>query len=175
MKKPFLYAITLVIFSLFIISCSSSNLVNNDDEPKKNENNNVYPKSGIVGEMLEQARQQYVQALSKRENGSASEIVTHYETALRIINNLSYYPGIDQNEAYVELENSIIEDYKAYVDGLTELPVDVSFAALEEWMGKTMPELQLTMGEDEESTPLIIPADVPLEVNSHVEQWVEYF
>ncbi|RPI73054.1 MAG: LysM peptidoglycan-binding domain-containing protein, partial [Ignavibacteriales bacterium] len=72
-------------------------------------------------------------------------------------------------------ENSIIEDYKAYVDGLTELPVDVSFAALEEWMGKTIPELQLTMEDDEETTPLIIPADVPLEVNSHVEQWVEYF
>ena len=175
MKKILFLNFTVFLFSLFVVSCSSSNLVTNDE--KSNTKENTYPKSGIVGEMLEQARQQYVQALSKQENGNTSEVVTNYESALRIINNLSYYPGIDQNEAYIELENSIIDDYKTYVDGLTELPVDVSFAALEEWMGKTMPELKMTMNEEEveETTPIIIPADVPLEVNSHVEQWVEYF
>jgi len=175
MKKTLSLNLAVLLVTLFFTSCSSVNQVSNDESNTTTETTNSYPKSGIVSEMLEQARQLYVQALSKQESGNPSEIVTNYESALRIINNLSYYPGIDQNEAYVELENSIIEDYKAYVDGLTELPVDVSFAALEEWMGKTMPELQFSLNEKEETTPLIIPADVPLEVNSHVEQWVEYF
>ena len=175
MRKKLLLNFAVFLFIIFLTSCSSVNQVSNDKSSTTTQNNDKYPKSGIVGEMLEQARQLYVQALSKQESGNPSEIVTNYESALRIINNLSYYPGIDQNEAYVELENSIIEDYKSYVDGLTELPVDVSFAALEEWMGKTLPELQLSLNEKEETSPIIIPADVPLEVNSHVEQWVEYF
>src|SRR5690554_42727 len=173
MKKFFVHAFIVLIFAVVVTSCSSSNIVTNSKETEKTEN--TYPKSGIVGEMLEQARQQYVQALAKTETGTTADVVNHYESALRIINNLSYYPGIDQNEAYIELENSIIEDYKAYVDGLSELPEDISFAALEEWMGKTIPELQLTMEEKEETKPVVIPADVPLEVNSHVEQWIEYF
>jgi membrane-bound lytic murein transglycosylase D len=174
MIKKLSLSFAALLLTLFITSCSPVNQVSNDGSTTTTQNTST-SKSGIVGEMLEQARQLYVQALSKQESGNTSEIVANYESALRIINNLSYYPGIDQNEAYVELENSIIEDYKAYVDGLTELPVDVSFAALEEWMGKTLPELQLSLNEKEETTPIIISADVPLEVNSHVEQWVEYF
>jgi len=164
------FAITL--FAILFVSCGANKEVTKNESKTTNDN---YPKSGIVGEMLEQARQFYIQALSKQENGTPSEVVTSYESSLRIINNLSYYPGIDANEAYVELENSIIEDYRKYVDGLPELPVDVSLSALEEWIGKALPELQMTTNENEEVKPIIIPADVPLEVNSYVEQWVEYF
>lgn len=172
MKNILILTLVVIFFSLIVTSCSSVNDISNN----KSENSDNYPRSGIVGEMLEQARQHYVKALSKQENGTASEVVNSFESSLRIINNLSYYPGIDQNEAYVELENAIIEDYRKYVDGLAELPSDVSFAALEEWVGKTMPELHLTLNDKEETKPgIIIPADVPLEINSHVEQWVEYY
>lgn len=170
MTKVVTFALVFFLFTLLFVSCGSNKEITKDES-----GNNSYPKSGIVGEMLEQARQFYVQALSEQEDGTPSEIVTSYESALRIINNLSYYPGIDANEAYVELENSIIEDYRKYVDGLPELPVDVSLSALEEWIGKTMPELQMTTNENKESNTVIIPADVPLEVNSYVEQWIEYF
>ncbi len=175
MKKMPLLSFVILLTSLFIMSCSSVNEVSNNEVNNSVENTDRSPKSGIVAEMLEQARQHYVKALAKQENGNPTEVVNGYESSLRIINNLSYYPGIDQNEAYTELENSIIEDYKKYVDGLTELPADVSFAALEEWLGKTMPELQMTSNENGETKPIIIPADVPLEVNVHVEQWIEYF
>ena len=175
MKKMFILNFIAILMIVFLTSCSSVNQVSNDESNTKKENTSNYPKSGIVAEMLEQARQFYVQALSKQEKGNPSDIVSNYESSLRIINNLSYYPGIDQNEAYVELENSIIEDYKNYVDGLPELPADVSLSALEEWMGKSMPELQFSANEKEETNPFIIPADVPLEVNSSVDQWIEYF
>src|SRR3972149_7670999 len=102
---------SITLFALLFVSCGANKEVTKNESKTTNDN---YPKSGIVGEMLEQARQFYIQALSKQENGTPSEVVTSYESSLRIINNLSYYPGIDANEAYVELENSIIEDYRKY-------------------------------------------------------------
>ena len=46
-------------------------------------------------------------------------------------------------------------------------------AALEEWMKESVPEIQVS--EDEITDREIIPADIPLEVNSYVEQYLVYF
>ncbi len=173
MKKSFFLFIATSLLALLLTSCGTNNEIAKETSKDSVEKS---PKVGIVSEMLEQARQFYVAALAKQDANSTNETVENYESALRIVNNLSYYPGIDQNEAYVELEKSIIEDYRNFVDGLSELPVDVSFAALEEWMGKTLPEIKVTTEESvADYTPLVIPADVPLEVNPLVEQQVESF
>ncbi len=170
MYKKSLLIFSISLFSLFLISCSGNKEISKEMQRPKVETKGT----SIVSEMLEQARQFYVSALAKQELNSTKETIENYESSLRIINNLSYYPGIDQNEAYAELEKSITEDYGKYVDGLTELPSDVSFAAYEEWTSKNMPEIPVTENVKEE-TKFIIPADVPLEVNSIVEQWTDYF
>ena len=170
MIKKLLLIFSISLFSLFISSCSGNKEISRDMQKPKVETKGT----SIVSEMLEQARQFYVAALAKQELNSTKETIENYESALRIINNLSYYPGIDQNEAYSELEKSITEDYGKYVDGLTELPTDVSFAAYEEWTSKNMPEIQVSENVKED-TKFIVPADVPLEVNSLVEQWTDYF
>ena len=157
----------LLLSSIIFYSCSSS------DEITKKTQEATINKNSVVDEMLEQARQYYVTALEKQKGDSIELTVQNYESALRIINNLSYYPGVDNNEAYIELETSIIEDYKAYVDGLSELPPGVSLAALEEWMKDSVPEIEIPEGEKTESE--IIPADIPLEVNAYVEQYLTYF
>ncbi len=172
MDRKLLSFLVIALFTLFLGGCGANKeITKQDDNSSEKTSNN----GGIVSEMLEQARQFYIAAVAKQEVNSTSEAINNYESALRIINNLSYYPGIEENEAYVELEKSIIDDYKKYVDGLPELPVDVSFAALEEWMGKSLPELQITVKEDDNQKTVVIPADVPLEVNAYVEGWVEYF
>ena len=135
-KLPFLILLAFILFS-----CSSS------DETTKKTDQVSYQKDGVVAEMLEQARQYYLTALEKQNANLVEEAVQNYESSLRIINNLSYYPGVDDNEAYIELETAIIEDYKAYVDGLPELPPGVSLAALEEWMKDSVPEIELPEGE----------------------------
>ena len=129
--------IILIILSLFY-SCSSS------DEITRKKDEALNNKGSVVTEMLEQARQFYLTGLEKQNLGLVEEAVQNYESALRIINNLSYYPGVDNNEAYIELETAIIEDYKSYVDGLQELPPGVSLAALEEWMKGYVSEIELT-------------------------------
>ncbi|MCW8802840.1 MAG: lytic transglycosylase domain-containing protein, partial [Ignavibacteriaceae bacterium] len=158
--------IILIILAIFY-SCSSS------DEITRKKDDALNNKSSVVTEMLEQARQFYLTGLEKQNLGLVEEAVQNYESALRIINNLSYYPGVDNNEAYIELETAIIEDYKSYVDGLQELPPGVSLAALEEWMKGYVSELELT--DDAKQQREIIPADIPLEVNGYVEQYLTYF
>ncbi len=171
MNKFILTAIT-VFMAFLISSCASSPEITNQNQNEVIQNTN---RVGIVSEMLEEARQYYVLALRKQEINSTKETVENYESALRIINNLSYYPGIDENAAYLELENSIIDDYKNFVDGLNELPEGMSFAAYEEWMKDSVPEIEITTAEVDETRKVVIPADIPLEINSHVEQWMTYF
>ena len=173
MKETVLKFVVISLLSLLAASCGANKEItryeNTDDSQK------TLQHGGIVSEMLEQAREFYVTAISFQNQNNPSEAVANYESALRIINNLSYYPGIDENEAYVELEKSIIDDYRRYVDGLTDLPDEVSFSALEEWLGKTLPELQTNWTEGKNKAPIIIPADIPLEINPIVEQWIDYY
>ena len=171
MKKIILIPI-VVFVSLIISSCASSPEISHQNQNEVIQNTN---RVGIVSEMLEEARQYYVLALRKQEINSTKETVENYEASLRNINNLSYYPGIDENAAYLELENSIIEDYKNFVDGLDELPEGMSFAAYEEWMKDSVPEIEVATTELDETKRVIIPADIPLEINSYVEQWITYF
>ena len=173
MRKKQLQLVIISLFTLIFYSCGGNKeITKNDISPK---NRIKVQNGGIVSEMLEQARQYYVAALADQEKSPTSETVKKYESSLRIINNLSYYPGIEDNEAYVELEKSIIDDYRKFVDGLSEVPVEVSFAALEEWMGKNLPEIQMNWEKDKKSKTVIIPADVPLEINPIVERWLDYF
>lgn len=169
-KLTKLFALSLI--ALLLSSCGVNKEIVKDGE--ENENTNL-SRGEIVSELLEEARQHYVSALSKQEMNSVEEAINSYESALRLINNLSYYPGIEENEAYLELSNSLIEDYKKYIDGLPELPGSVSFAALEEWMGVSIRDLDVAALDTHQPTKLVIPADIPLEVNSTVEQFIEYF
>lgn len=171
-KQQIRLLIACLLASIFISCGVNKEAVKNDGETV------VQPviKTGeIVSELLEQARQSYLLALQKQQINSSAEAIHNYENSLRIINNLSYYPGVEENEAYNELSAAILEDYKSYIDGLPELPDNASFAALEEWMVKSAPEIELQVVETPTVTRFVVPADVPLEVNSIVEKWVEYF
>ncbi len=175
MKQMLITFFAISLMALLSFSCSANK------ETAKTENTQIEKndtqKVGIVSEMLEQARQFYVTALAKEEKNSTTETVANYESALRIINNLSYYPGIEQNEAYMELQKSIIDDYKKYVDGLPELPSNVSFAALEEWMGKSLPEIKGNADKNKSVVTQKVPvaSEMPLVTNSYVDQWIDYF
>lgn len=174
MHKKIYRLFVVSLLALLLNSCGANKEV---AKITKDETKPSSPSKGeIVSELLEQARQYYVVALSKQEINSVNEAINNYESALRLINNLSYYPGIEENDAYNDLSNSIIEDYKSYINNLSDLPADVSIAALEEWLGKSSSEIELSLKDDKSNeNKIVISADIPLEVNSMVEQWVEYF
>jgi len=175
MKTKTIRLVVVSLFAFALMSCGTNK------EVAKNEQTEItqpeVQKSEIVSELLEQARQSYVLALSKQEINSVTEAITNYENALRIINNLSYYPGIEENDAYSELSTSIIEDYKSYIDGLPELPENASFAALEEWIGKSIPEIGIKTNKttSEPVQKVVINSEIPLVINDQVQQRLDYF
>jgi membrane-bound lytic murein transglycosylase D len=172
MKKFLSRFIVIIVLAIITFSCSGNKEATQTEDVTIRES---YSKGSIVSEMLEQARQSYLSALSERDNGDVTGAVENFESALRTINNLSYYPGIEFNDAYTELESSIIEDYKTFIDGLGELPDGVSFAAYHEWMKESVNELELTSESGNGHITEIVAADIPLEVNSYVETYLSYF
>lgn len=175
MKKKPVWLLAVFLLAFVLTSCGTNKEVAKNEQAVTTQPE--IQKSEIVSELLEQARQSYVLALAKQEINSVSEAITNYENALRIINNLSYYPGIEENDAYTELSTSIIDDYKSYIDGLPELPENASFAALEEWIGKSVPEISLNTNKKnaELREKIVINSEIPLVVNDQVQQWVDYF
>ncbi|MDZ7763347.1 MAG: lytic transglycosylase domain-containing protein [Melioribacteraceae bacterium] len=168
----------VVIISLsFLTSCSIFDSLSKKDDQAEPEGSETVQTYVLINELMEQTRQSYVNALKYQKLGFNSEAIEYYESALSTINQLSYYPDIEENEAYYELESSIVEDFQEFIDGLDKLPENASIYALEEWMSKQMREVQVSEeSEDEmlESTTIVV-GDFPLEVNKYVEQYIEYF
>lgn len=165
---------------LFLSSCGilQSTAKTASDQEASQDTVKVAESSPIINEMLESARKDYVNALYQKKLGFKVEALNAFESALTIINKLSYYPNIEENLAYSELENSIVEDYQKYVESLDELPQNASINAFEEWMNKRVPDLP----EDEDTTNTVVDksitvvvGDFPLEINSSVENYIEYF
>lgn len=172
--KKLILSMFFLSLSLLITSCSSN--ISKNTKSKTGVTTSKVNTALIVSEMLEEARQNYVNALAQQATNHTTDAINAYENALRIINNLSYYPDIEENESYYELEQSITDDYRNFVDNLTELPEGVSLVALEEWMQKGKPEIQL-VDEKEITKPknVIVLSDFPLEINAYVEQYINVF
>jgi len=172
--RKIILLISLMSISVFMSSCSSSKVGNEEKQNHETSQVKVKP-SLIVAEMLEEARQNYLNALANQSTSETSATINYFETALHIVNNLSYYPEIDENEAFTELEKSITEDYQKFVDSMTELPDGVSLVALEEWMKKVQPEIELKPEEVAKPKDVVIVADFPMEVNEYVEKYIEVY
>lgn len=175
--------VLLIIFFIFLVitfnACSTFNSTTRTSKNLRSDTTKVSITS-IVNEMLENARRDYVNALYKQKLGFRAEALSFYESALSTINKLSYYPNVEENEVFIELENSIVDDYKSYVESMEELPENVSISALEEWMNKRIPDFDIEedsviVNKDDNKSITVIVGDFPLEVNRHVEQYLEYF
>ncbi len=175
--KKILISISIYIAIILTNSCSHFNSISQENIYQKDSLATVVKTEAIINELLETSRQKYVDALTKQAIGTTSDALFAFDSALSIITELSYYPNIDENEAFVELEISIIDDYHFYINGLPELPKDVPSYAYEEWMNNNLAEFTLPEIEDVEvdDKSVIVIGDFPLEVNKYVEKYIEYF
>ncbi|GAB4129593.1 MAG: hypothetical protein Fur0015_03510 [Ignavibacteriales bacterium] len=174
MKKKIIRILFLpIVFSLS--SCSFFNQVSSNNSNNDQDSLTVNS-SEIVMEMLENARLEYISALAKQDLGYTEAAIISYESALKKIESLSYFPGIEENQTYNELEKSIVDDYKKYVESLPEIPANVSISALEAWTDNILPDIDIENSKTNYSkSETIVIGDFPLEVNEHVEQYIEYF
>lgn len=179
-----LIPLSISIVLLFIFSSCSvfESSTKQEEEPTVKSDSSGLDPSLLVNEMMEEARLKYIDALASQNIGFTEGAVKHYEASLSIINKLSYYPYIEENDAFSELENSIVEDYQAFINSLDEIPEGVSIAAYEEWLNNAAPELAVadSVSESEDSSnskisDVIVVGDFELEVNRYVEKYIEYF
>ena len=175
MHKKIISLLIVFILSIIISSCATQNeIIDNKTTVPETLNTNQ-----IVNQLLEQARQDYLSAIENVKIDSVIDAIENFESALNIINNLSYYPGIEDNDAYSELENSIVEDYKNLINKLDKIPDDVSISVLDEWMNKSIPEIDLKITHQKSNIKRFDPIGynykMPLEINPLVQQWLDYF
>lgn len=179
-KIPFLLVIPLI--SVMIISCKSLNPTQKDNNNLTNnevleDSLSTAEPSVLISELLEKARLEYIDALARQNLGYTEAAINSYEAAMTTINSLSYYPEIEGNEAYTELENAIVDDYQSFIDSLEEIPENVSISAFDEWTSRHVPDIQLTEEDTTEviTENVIVIGDIPLEVNRYVEKYIEYY
>ena len=83
------------------------------DEPKAS-NNQL--KSKEVNDIIEQARQKYLQALILVDKKDIAKAAKYFDDAILKLYKLYSIPGIEQNQVFTELAQSIIDDYENIVE-----------------------------------------------------------
>ncbi len=170
--QPILF---VLLFTFLVYSCSTFDYISKEETYKQDSIAVAVKTEAIISELLENARQKYVSALSNQAKTSVNQTLFDFDSALSIINDLSYYPNIEENEAFEELEQSIIDDYNIFINKLEELPDNAPNYAVEEWMRNNIPEPVVEESEEKVEENVITIGDFPLEVNRYVEQYIEYF
>ncbi len=124
-------------------------------------------------QLLERAREHYMNALESGELGDTQRSADEFEYAIAILNELSYFPNIESNPEFTDLSRSVIEDYEKYIAEIDVLGGETSVFALREKLNQLAdenesPELDIPKG-------LITTTTIPLVINGHVEEYIQYF
>ena len=134
----------------------------------------VEAESILISKQLEAARKHYVAALESQENGDSTAVVAEYEAAIGILNELLYYPDIETNKDFLDLNKSVIDDYQKYIDSHPALEGGgASVFALRELANNAI--------EKAAAPPIAIPKEdivgtaVPLPYNEYVERATSFF
>ncbi|MCX8050385.1 MAG: LysM peptidoglycan-binding domain-containing protein [Chlorobi bacterium] len=76
-----------------------------------------------IARELERARQYYLRGLASIERRDTAKAAKLFESAMDVLNQLASTPGIERNEDYSDLAQSIIEDYENFIRPIDELEV----------------------------------------------------
>ncbi|MCX8056361.1 MAG: LysM peptidoglycan-binding domain-containing protein [Ignavibacteria bacterium] len=162
----------ITLLPLLIISCTAvkptiqqKEVITEEIKPDTNQ-------IDIITTLFEQVRQAYIRAIKYEEDKQNLNAIKEYENAVELLNKIGEYPGIENFPDYVDLERTIIEDYQKLIDKVDELPPDISLSSLQEWLSKRINSFQHPKFEAPKTFSL---NNVPIEVNSYVESFLNFF
>jgi len=137
----------------------------------------------VISQKLEKARQKYLKALTAIENDDTLSIPRLFEDAVQALNSLASYPGIESNDDFADLAQSIIDDYESYVQIIDSLPESSSAFMLRNKIyqevedidpnSPTMSTLQFASTRVS-GAPGIPGMTIPLEINEHVQKNITF-
>ncbi|HTX18906.1 MAG TPA: LysM peptidoglycan-binding domain-containing protein [Bacteroidota bacterium] len=127
----------------------------------------------VIGARLESARQHYLSALEAQTAGDSVLSSDEFEQAIGILNEVSYYPDIENNQEYNDLSRSVIEDYEKYIASIDELGPESSVFALREKLNLDVENIDISKIK----IPVVsIPeTTVPMKMNDLVEKNILFF
>ena len=127
-----------------------------------------------VDKLMGIARQRYADALRLQSVGSQDSSAVEFENAIDVLNDLSYYPGIEENKDFLDLSQKIIGDYEKYISTVQNLGPGTSVFALQEKLSQTVDSINIAGAKF--PPPEEVPTTtVPLVMNRYVEQNIEFF
>jgi membrane-bound lytic murein transglycosylase D len=127
----------------------------------------------FVAHLLERARQHYLAALEAEAVRDSLLSETEFESAIQILNELSYYPDIDSNKDFTDLSKSVVEDYEKHIAAIDEVGPEASVFALREKLNEFVEKSEVsTNGIPKEE---IAGTEVSLPYNEFVERNILFF
>lgn len=126
-----------------------------------------------IAELLENARVHYLVALQAQAEGDSLMSADEFEESIKLLNEASYFPNIEDNIDFNELTRSVIEDYEKYIATIDSLGENSSIFALREKLNLDIEKIDIT----NINIPLsLIPkTDVPLHVNEYTKRTLAFF
>ncbi len=127
-----------------------------------------------VDKLLSIARDHYQDALRLQKSGAQDSSAIEFEQAIDVLNDLSYYPDIEENKDFVDLSQKTISDYERYISTVQNLGPGTSVFALQEKLSQIVDSINVS-GATFPAPTKLPPTTVPLVMNKFVEQNIEFF
>ncbi|MDW8219771.1 MAG: LysM peptidoglycan-binding domain-containing protein [Bacteroidota bacterium] len=123
----------------------------------------------VVMTTIETARQQYLRALSYINRSDTSRAARLFDQAIETLNKIADFPRIQENQDFIDLMQSIIEDYESYIQNLDNLaetsPIvvlrDKFFQSIENPDIPSYDDLNFPRGRDTSSRQRFVPLNLP--------------
>ncbi len=127
----------------------------------------------LINERVDAARQEWLRALVAQQKNQKTDVVSHFESAIDILNHLITYPGVDTNQDFQDVSKSVIADYQKYVANIDSLPPNASMFAFRERFNEDM--AKMSAKNIPPPPPSALNGPIPLTMNTQVEQTIAYF
>lgn len=88
----------------------------------------------FINETLEFSKQKYLRGLTYLEQNDTLSTAKFFEEALSALNELVTYSGITLNEDFIDLSQTIVEDYETYIQRIDLLPTNSSVVTLRNFL-----------------------------------------
>jgi membrane-bound lytic murein transglycosylase D len=129
----------------------------------------------FVLKTLETARQQYLRALSFINRSDTARAARFFDASIETLNKIADYPKIQDNQDFIDLMQSIIEDYENYIRNLDDLSDKAPIVALRDKFFQSIEdvpmydEINLPRNRDSSARQQFSPLNLP-ETNSALAQ-----
>lgn len=153
----------------------NQNMIKFPDEYSELDNNSSLKKTQqkTINNILNRSKQKYLQALKLIQKKDTVNAARFFEHAIEILNKAASYEGIEENEEFAELAQSIIDDYETYVKSIDELDDNTAMVLVRDQLFQefekiqTTPDINVELKNHKPLPTLTLPSNMVIPLDSH--------